>query len=266
MTSQATTLACSGLDVSIADIQVVRGLDLACRPGEYWGLLGPNGAGKTTLLRALAGLHPASAGAVTIAGGSLAAMPRRQVAQKLGMLQQHTVYLFDANVLQIALTGRHPHLGRWDRERAEDIALAESALASVDLSGFSQRVVTQLSGGESRRLALAALLVQQPDILLLDEPTNHLDLRHQTRIMELTAAVVGEGRTALAALHDINLAARYCSHVLMLEGDGAWRAGPTNKMLSAERLSSLYGCPVERVETPTGPRFYPRSEGVSSAP
>lgn len=266
MSVAAGTLSCRALDVTIGGINVVRGLDLTCQPGEFWGLLGSNGAGKTTLLRALAGLNPVDAGEVKIAERALTSLPRREVAQSLGMLQQHTVYLFDANVLQIALTGRHPHLGRWDRESPADRALAEAALESVDLGGFSERVVTNLSGGEARRLAIAALLVQQPDILLLDEPTNHLDLRHQTRIMQLTANLVGQGKTVLAALHDINLVARYCSHVVMLEGDGNWEAGPAVEMLSPERLSALYDCPVERLETPSGPRFYPLPEESSSGP
>jgi len=174
------------------------------------------------------------------------------------MLQQHTAYVFDSNVMQIALTGRHPHLGHWQREGPEDMDKALAALTAVGLGGFTDRSVTGLSGGEARRLAFAALLVQEPDIMLLDEPTNHLDLRHQIQIMGMIRnRTVGDGAAAIAALHDVNLAARYCSHVVMLFGQGQWCAGPTSQMLSESSLQRLYGCEVEKLNGSQGPRFYP---------
>jgi iron complex transport system ATP-binding protein len=251
-------LTCRNLDVSIANMSVVRGLDVSLNAGDMWGLLGANGIGKTTLLKCLAGLVPPDSGEARIGARPLAEMSRREVARKLGMLQQHTVYLFDSNALQIALTGRHPHLSRWDRENPEDIRRAESALDAVDLQGFANRGVTTLSGGEARRLAFAALLVQEPEILLLDEPTNHLDLRHQLQIMQLASGYIAGGdRTALTALHDVNLAARFCSHLLMLFGEGEWQAGTCEEMLGRENLERLYGCEVEVVNTSAGPRFHP---------
>ena len=176
------------------------------------------------------------------------------------MLQQHTVYVFDASVLQTALTGRHPYLGYWEREGPDDLAKANEALRSVDLQGFAARSVTGLSGGEARRLAFASLLVQDPDIMLLDEPTNHLDLRHRVHIMGMIRERTrDQRRSAFAALHDINLAARYCSHVIMLFGEGDWCAGPADEMLSESSLERLYHCPVERLDSPSGPRFHPLS-------
>lgn len=254
-------LACHNLGVRIAGIQVVHKLDLAIRPGEFWGLLGPNGIGKTTLLKCMAGLHEPVAGAVLLESRSIAELPRRLLARHVGMLQQHTVYVFDSSVMQTVLTGRHPHLGYWEREGPKDFALADAALRAVDLDGFGERSVTGLSGGEARRLAFATLLVQAPEIMLLDEPTNHLDLRHQVRMMGMIRQRSTEGASgALAALHDINLAARYCSHVLMLFGNGDWCAGATLDMLSESSLERLYRCPVERLESARGPRFYPASE------
>jgi iron complex transport system ATP-binding protein len=236
----------------------VNGLDLAIRTGDFWGLLGPNGIGKTTLLKCLAGLHEPSGGSVLLESRPIEELPRKLLARHLGMLQQHTVYVFDSSVLQTALTGRHPHLGYWAREGPQDLALAEAALRAVDLMGFGERSVTGLSGGEARRLAFAALLVQDPDIMLLDEPTNHLDLRHQVHIMSMIRERTrASHKAALAALHDINLAVRYCSHVLMLFGDGDWCAGTTAEMLSEVSLERLYGCPVERLDSASGPRFHP---------
>jgi iron complex transport system ATP-binding protein len=174
------------------------------------------------------------------------------------MLQQHTVYVFDSSVLQTALTGRHPHLAYWEREGALDLEKASDALKAVGLEHFAQRSVTGLSGGEARRLAFAALLVQEPEIMLLDEPTNHLDLKHQVQIMGMIHERVRSGtNSAFAALHDINLAASYCSHVVMLFGEGEWCAGETSKMLSESSLEKLYKCRVERLEGSRGPRFHP---------
>ena len=164
--------------------------------------------------------------------------------------------MFDASVLETALTGRHPHLGRWQRESANDRQKALEAIHAVDLEGFEARSVTGLSGGEVRRLAFATLMIQQPAILLLDEPTNHLDMKHQIRIMNRVAKrVTTASRSALTALHDVNLAARYCSHILMLFGDGKWQAGPVGELLNQAQLEKLYQCPVEPVLTPAGWRF-----------
>ena len=251
-------LSCSGVDVRIAGIQVVNRLDLEIQPGQFWGLLGPNGIGKTTLLKCLAGLDQPAAGQVQLESRDIGELPRKLLARHSGMLQQHTVYVFDSSVLQTALTGRHPRLAYWEREGALDLEKASDALKAVGLEHFAQRSVTGLSGGEARRLAFAALLVQEPEIMLLDEPTNHLDLKHQVQIMGMIHERVRRGTdSAFAALHDINLAASYCSHVVMLFGEGEWCAGETSKMLSASSLEKLYNCRVERLEGSRGPRFHP---------
>jgi len=252
------TLVCQSLDVSIAGKNICRQLDLTLAPGQFWGLLGPNGIGKTTLLKCMAGLSAPDNGSILLEQQLMDKLPRRVIARLLGMLQQHTVYVFDASVLETALTGRHPHLGYWEREGAEDKQKAIDAIRVVDLEGFESRCVTSLSGGEARRLAFAALIVQEPTILLLDEPTNHLDMKHQLRIMnQVEQQVKHRQRAAITALHDVNLAARYCSHILMLSGEGQWQAGPADELLNLDNLEQLYQCPVESVMTSAGVRFYP---------
>jgi iron complex transport system ATP-binding protein len=260
-----TDLSCQHLSLSIASTRVVSDLDLQIQAGQFWGLMGANGIGKTTLMKCLAGLTPADSGHVALEGVPIRQLPRKSVAKRLGMLQQHTTYVFDSSVLQTALTGRHPHLGAWERESPGDVELARNAMRQVDLTGLEQRSVTGLSGGEARRLAFAALLVQEPEIMLLDEPSNHLDLRHQVSIMSrIGDEVYGNGRLAVAAMHDVNLAATFCSHVLMLFGAGEWRAGTAFEMLTEENLERLYGCRVETVETPAGRRFHPAFDKTSA--
>lgn len=255
-------LHCRKLDVSIAAIQVVRHLDIEIKPGSFLALLGSNGVGKTTLLNCLAGLRPPDHGGVELGDNEidwdLHTMPRRTLARKLGMLQQHSAYVFESSVMQTVLTGRHPHLRLWERESSADHDLAQSALNKVDLQGFEHRSVTSLSGGEARRLAFATLLVQQTPIMLLDEPSNHLDLKHQVKIMQMIRELsVQQGGIAIAALHDINLAMSYCNHALLLMGAGEWRAGPIDEMLTESSLEQTYGCAVERLQGKTGSRFYP---------
>jgi iron complex transport system ATP-binding protein len=192
-------LSCSHVDVRIAGIQVVNGLELEIQAGQFWGLLGPNGIGKTTLLKCLAGLDQPAAGRILLESRDIKQLPRKLLARHIGMLQQHTVYVFDSSVLQTALTGRHPHLAYWEREGAADLEKASDALKAVSLEGFSERSVTGLSGGEARRVAFAALLVQEPEIMLLDEPTGELVCRpnqgHAERIKPGKTVQV-PGRTA----------------------------------------------------------------------
>jgi len=253
-----TQLACHSLDLAIAGKQVVTGLELSFEPGQFWGLMGANGIGKTTLMKCLAGLISPDTGTVSLDGQGILGINRKSVARRVGMMQQHTVYVFDASVLQTVLTGRHPHLGHWQRESYTDIEKAKSAIDQLGLEGLENRSVTQLSGGEARRLAFATLLVQEPDIMLLDEPSNHLDLKHQVSIMSrIGNEVYSSKKLAIAAMHDVNLAACYCSHVLMLFGDGEWRAGPAAEMFTREQLERLYQCPVQMVDTPDGKRFHP---------
>lgn len=233
-------------------------ISLTVRAGQCWGVLGPNGAGKTTLLHALAGLERPAAGEVLLRGEPLAALSRRDVARRLGIVFQQQRDSFPATVLETALMGRHPHLRPWQSERQADYDLAWRALRRTGLAALAGRSVSTLSGGERQRLALATVLTQAPAVYLLDEPTSHLDLRHGVLMLEQVRETLADGRhAALMTLHDVNLAARYCDHLLLLHPDGRSSAGPAPAMLREDRLASLYGHPLHAVETPSGRRFLP---------
>lgn len=251
-------LAARGLSVSIGAVQVCRDLDLAIEVGSRWAILGVNGVGKTTLLSALAGLRAPDAGEVLIDAMPLAALPPRQRARRLGLMtQEDSFHISDpeTTALDVALLGRLPHLEWWRGESAHDLELARTALAAVGLSDIAGRRAAMLSGGERRRLALAALLAQEVPLCLLDEPTSHLDLHQQIAFMDL---LVGwDGRTLVMTLHDVNLAVRYCTHALLLFGAGQWCAGPVAEMLSAEVLTRLYRHSVVAVATPAGSAYLP---------
>jgi iron complex transport system ATP-binding protein len=153
------------------------------------------------------------------------------------------------------MVGRHPHIGFWTWESDKDFAIARAALAAVGLSGWDERSVQTLSGGERRRVAIATLLAQDPQVLLLDEPTNHLDPHHQLDVMRLLQAKTSEGCTVLMSLHDLGLAARFADHVLLLFGNGEWQFGTANATLSAETISRLYDSPMRELKWEGGRTF-----------
>ena len=234
-----------------------RALGLSVEPGQVWGVLGPNGAGKTTLLHTLAGLRAPRRGQVLIDGSPLAALGRRQVARTLGLVFQERHDGFPATVRETALIGRHPWLSAWQMEGGEDLRLAEAALERLDVAHLAERLVSTLSGGERQRLAVATVLTQAPQIWLADEPTNHLDLHHQSAVMALLAGEAAEGRAVMMCLHDLNLAARWCDHLLLLYPDGEACWGPADSMLVTSALERLYGQRLATAEIDGAPVFVP---------
>lgn len=240
-----TRLAIEGLTLRLGSRQFCDKLCLDFEPGQVWGVLGPNGSGKTTLLHTLAGLHSPQGGRVLLAERELAQWSVRERAQQLGILLQGNDSSFPAPVRECAMLGRHPHLEPWQWESAEDWARVDEALERVGLSHIAGRDQGLLSGGERQRLKLATLMVQAPAIWLLDEPTNHLDLHHQVQLLEdLTGEVRRQHQLLLMSLHDLNMAARFCDHLVLLYGDGRVEAGPLEELFESDRLSRLYGHPI----------------------
>lgn len=253
-----SALRAENLTVQIGSVRVCTRLSLELAPGQCWALLGANGVGKTTLLYTLAGLREPMAGEVRLDGEPLHELSRRAVARCIGFLFQDQVDPFPATVMETVLVGRHPHLGAFEWEGARDRKLAHEALASVELTELAHRSVHSLSGGERRRAAIATLLVQEPAICLLDEPTNHLDLHHRIGMLELLHRRVAQQRRVLMmSLHDVNLAAHFCDHALLLYGNGETEFGSTRELMTEERLSRLYRHRIRQVEMPEGPAFVP---------
>jgi len=155
---------------------------------------------------------------------------------------------FVTTALEMVLIGRHPHMSLWQWESQDDERIAREALAAVELSDFAERRTDTLSGGEQRRVAIAALLAQQPGIFLLDEPTNHLDPHHQLGVLSLFRELALAGSTVITTLHDPTLAARFADRIILLFGDGRWSAGPVREVLTAQSLSALYNSPMIEIE------------------
>ncbi len=240
-------LEISGLRISVPGRVLVEELDMTLGRGEFIAVLGRNGTGKTLSLLTLAGLREADGGSVRLGGATIGSLRRQQVAKRLALLPQDTDDIFPATVLDTALVGRHPHIGRFRWESPRDYELAHAALETVGIGDLADRDVLSLSGGERRRLAIAQVLAQSPDVYLLDEPTNHLDPQHQVETLRIFRQAASNGAGVIASLHDVNLAARVANRCLLLFGDGRWEFGATDEVLDEERLEALFETPMEAV-------------------
>ncbi|WP_447556030.1 ABC transporter ATP-binding protein [Vreelandella sp. EE22] len=253
-----STLSAEALVLNIPGRESAQPITLSLEPGQVWGVLGPNGAGKTTLLHTLAGLNAPRRGSVCLDGAALGSLRRRHVAQHLGLVFQERMDGFPATVHETVMMGRHPYLSLWQRESAQDIERLNAALAALDLSALESRLVTTLSGGERQRVALATVLTQNPGVWLADEPTNHLDLHHQSAVMALLSDEARRGKAVMMCLHDLNLAARWCSHVLLLYPDGQTLAGRCSDVLNLDALERLYRQRLSVAEIDGAPVYMPR--------
>ncbi len=244
----AVTLSAEGLTVHAGPKQICREFSLKIRSGEHWGILGGNGVGKTSLLHTLAGLRTPVSGRIMVNEVDLQDYQRLHLARKLGVLFQDSQDTFPATVKETVLTGRYPYQTFWPPGQREDLALADAALAQLNLTQMQDRQVDTLSGGERRRLAIATLLLQDPGLWLLDEPTNHLDFHHQIQVLELIAQRVRERNGALLmVLHDVNLISRYCSHAILMPGAQQMLCGEVSTVINKANLEDLYRHPVREL-------------------
>jgi iron complex transport system ATP-binding protein len=241
------SLRVTGLMLRAASRTLVESLTQTFTPGEMWCIAGPNGAGKTTLIGALAGLSKAAAGLVSLDGVDLDDWRAADLARRRALMPQSSHDAFDATVLDIVMLNRFPHLTGWGWESEADRHAAHAALDRLGLAAFAARDVLSLSGGERQRVALAATLCQDAPLLLLDEPLSHLDLHHQIDCLHALNAWMrerGDTRTVIFSCHDLNLARRYATHALLLDGAGRAHAGLARDVLSAERASAAFGYPL----------------------
>lgn len=238
-------------------------LSLQAHGGEFWMVLGENGVGKSTLLLTLAGLLRPLGGRAFLDGIDVMRFPRKMLAQRLGMLLQQTDMTFPFTVREAVAGGRYARRKPWHSPSMEDDAAVDEALQACAMTGFAGQGIQRLSGGEQRRVAIATLLAQKPDVLLLDEPVNPLDLRHQSGLMAHFRRLVNEERRlVMMSVHDVNLAARYADCVILMFPDGSIEAGPASELLTRPKLEALYRHPLHEIRDQNTP-FWVAGSGSS---
>ena len=227
--------------VELGETTVLDGVSMSVESGQFLALVGPNGAGKTTLLRTANGLLSPSRGTVTVDGRAVSELSAREVGRLVATVPQETTLAFDFDVSEVVAMGRTPHRSRFSTATDADRAAVESALDRTETAQFADRPVSELSGGERQRVVLARALAQETPVLLLDEPTASLDINHQVRTLSLARDLADEEKTVVAAIHDLDLAARFCDSVALLSEGELLATGRPEDVLDAERLEAAFG-------------------------
>lgn len=235
-----TLLFVKNLVVELGLRPVLNGLDFAVRPGEFVGLIGPNGAGKSTLLRSVLGLVPAR-GEVRLSGEEAAATSARLRATRAAYLAQEREIAWAVPVEMVVALGRSPHRPGLAALTEKDRAAVDAAMRRMDIEAFRNRIATELSGGEKARVLVARALAQDTPLLLADEPTAGLDPAHQIALMRLFSSLAADGKSVVASLHDLGLAARWCSRLILLDKGRIVADGLPSTVLTPENLRAIYG-------------------------
>lgn len=220
---------------------ISQGLTLAIPDASFTVIVGPNACGKSTLLRALSRLLKPAKGQVILDGQSIATLPPKETAQRLGLLPQSSVAPDGITVADLVARGRYPHQSFLRQWSAADEQAVMQALEATQISAIADRQVSELSGGQRQRVWIALVLAQETPILLLDEPTTFLDIAHQIELLDLLADLNRQGRTIVAVLHDLNHACRYASHMIAMR-DGAIAAeGKPEAIVSEQLIDTVFG-------------------------
>jgi len=230
---------------------VLSGVNLEVAPGSFLGIIGPNAAGKSTLLKIIDATLKPTKGVVYFKGEDLARVSRRDLARQMAVVPQETEVSFPFSVMEVVMMGRHPHLGRLQRESEHDYQIARSAMEKANCWHLKDRSILELSGGERQRVILARALAQEPSIILLDEPVAHLDLSAQLEVLTLLQEMNKKhGITVIAVLHDLNLAAQFSEQLIMLHQGKIFAAGLPEKVLTAENIRKVYQTEVLVIRHP----------------
>ncbi|MDO4791117.1 MAG: ABC transporter ATP-binding protein [Buchananella hordeovulneris] len=229
---------------------ILDGVELSVLAGELTVIVGPNACGKSTLLRALARVLPCRAGRVLLDGTDIRAQATKAVARRVGMLPQSSQAPEEILVADLVARGRYPHQGMLRQWSREDEAATRRAMEDAGVSELADRRVGQLSGGQRQRVWIAMALAQETDLLLLDEPTTYLDLAHQLEVLELARGLRAQGRTVVAVLHDLHLAFRYATHLVVMRGGAVVAQGEPRRVVTPELIKEVYGVECTLIPDP----------------
>lgn len=249
-------LSARDISVSRGGKFILRNVDLELRSADFIVIAGPNGSGKSSLLRALAGLWPVTTGEVLLNGEALRDKGRREIARTISYVPQDTRIDFGFTVQEIVAMGRHPHVGRFSAESAQDREAVNEAVALCDIGHLRGRAVNTLSGGERQRVLIARCLAAKPQCILLDEPTASLDLEHSLEIFALAQRLAGTGRSIALSTHDLNNGLRFARSALILSEGAVAHNGPAGERLERSTIEAVFRIRVELLSTADGAAHY----------
>ena len=231
------------VEFSYASIPVIKDICLEVAESEILGIVGPNGAGKSTLIRCIDRILAPQKGTVLLDGKDIKKLNRMEIARKMGYVPQSASQIFSTTVFDTVLMGRRPHLS-W-RSNEKDIGKVLEVLQMLKIEDLAMRDINELSGGQKQKVFIARALAQEPDVLLLDEPTSNLDIKHQLEVMEIIKNIVRDkGISAVIAIHDLNLAARYSDRIVMMDNGRIFAAGNPSSVLTQDNIKLVYGVEV----------------------
>lgn len=244
-------LSVAGVDVGYRhNSHVLQDVSFKVRRGEMVGFIGPNGAGKSTLLKALRGLLSPLAGAVEVNGRPAQGLTDREFANEVAYLQQNVTLTFAYTAREIVMAGRYPRLRWWEGEGPEDEAIVEACMAYTGVLELAEQSILAMSGGQRQRVLLAKVLAQQTPLLFLDEPATGLDVFYQEEIFRFSRELCRAGKTTLMVVHELGLAAKFCSRLILLGCGRLLADGVPEEVLTPENLSKAYGVTVQVVKNP----------------
>lgn len=227
-----------------SEVAAVDGVSFTADARAVTALVGPNGSGKSTLVRALLGRHKPSRGTVFVDGRDRRTLDQRRFAQRIAVVPQREDPIFPTAVREYVRMGRLPHIGAWSGERAADRAAVERAIARTEIQALLSRGTDELSGGEWQRVRVARALAQEAAALVLDEPTTFLDVAHEMSLFELAASLAADGLAVLVVSHQLNLVARFATHMILLDRGSVVAKGPPRDVIDARILEPVYRWPL----------------------
>jgi iron complex transport system ATP-binding protein len=248
-----TSINVKNLSHSFGETLVLKNISFQVSQRDFFIIIGPNGSGKTTLMKVISGILKPQNGELKILNRPIDQYHRKDLAKTIAFVPQMTFADFPFTVTEIVLMGRSPYLGILGLEQENDLEVANQAIVFTGLENLAHRKLDQLSGGEQQRVFIARAICQEPDIILLDEPTASLDLAYQVRIMDLMEKLKTEkGITVVMVSHDVNLAAMYADHLILLHKGQVVCQGLPDEVLTYKTLEETYGCTLLVDESPLG--------------
>ncbi len=233
-------LKVENLSYQVDGINILHGLNLEVEKGEFVGIIGPNGSGKSTCLKNIYRVLKPTFGAIYINEQNLSKQSNKTIAQSLAVVSQEFDYGFEFSVRDIVIMGRYPLKEFYEAENADDERAVDNALKKVGLLDLKDRSFSALSGGEKQRALIARALAQETEFIIMDEPTNHLDVGYQFKVMNLVSSL---NKTVLTAIHDLNIAATYCSKIIVIDHGKIIAVGKPSEVISEALIQQIYDVP-----------------------